>query len=305
MQETYVNVSEEIGFDLSRRVVSYKTADSWKEVPHVSYIYKPDITNFFEGFRKLKERSPNLTFNTLMFKVIAEGLVAAPVLNSHFEYSFKKAEGLIRVVEQVNIAFPWLLPDERMINPTVFNTQKLTLEEITQSIKDIERKIGNTYIDELLYKTALVQTLSDLRHLRFGTLRRVISHQFSKYKTKRLSGKAKSDYYDIPERDRLTENDLLTGTVTVSNLGSLYREQKGYIGLLEIIPPQVFVVGLNAVQEEPGVFVNESGEKEIGIRKILPMCLAFDHRVCDFVNLVPFIKRLDEIFADPSVITDW
>ena len=97
----------------------------------------------------------------------------------------------------------------------------------------------------------------------------------------------------------------MDGTVTISNIGSLYREQHGYFGLLEVVPPQVLAVGISAVQEKPGVFIDENGNKGIGIRKYLPMCLAFDHRAVDFDTLVPFLKKLDEIFADPLVIDQW
>ena len=33
-------------FDLQRKVVSHMTATSWKSIPHVSYLYEPDITDF-------------------------------------------------------------------------------------------------------------------------------------------------------------------------------------------------------------------------------------------------------------------
>ena len=75
--------------------------------------------------------------------------------------------------------------------------------------------------------------------------------------------------------------------------------------LLEILPPQVFAVGISALQENPGVYTDQRGEKAIGVRRYLPMCLAFDHRVMDFSGLVPFLKRMDEIFASPAEIGTW
>ena len=75
--------------------------------------------------------------------------------------------------------------------------------------------------------------------------------------------------------------------------------------LLEIIPPMVSAFAVGAVQEKPLVVTNEKGEKEIAIRKVLPLCIAFDHRVLDFGDIVPFMKRLDEVFADPSILHYW
>jgi len=131
-----------------------------------------------------------------------------------------------------------------------------------------------------------------------------LATKISRYKMKGLAGKEKEAYYKIPENERLTERDIRSGTVTVSNIGSLYKEQKGFLGLLEIIPPQVFVIGIGSIQEKPGVYL-QNGNKEIGIRKILPMCLAFDHRAVDFNSVVPFLKKLDEIYAKPTIIHKW
>lgn len=75
--------------------------------------------------------------------------------------------------------------------------------------------------------------------------------------------------------------------------------------LLDILPPQVFAVGISALQEKPGVYTDQRGEKAIGVRRYLPMCLAFDHRVMDFSGLVPFLKRMDEIFASPAETGTW
>lgn len=98
--------------------------------------------------------------------------------------------------------------------------------------------------------------------------------------------------------------DIGGSTVTVSNIGSICRSP-GQFSLLEILPPQVFAVGISAMQDRPGVYRNGTGEKAIGIRKVLPMCLAFDHRVLDFSDLTPFLQRLDRLFAEPAEVRNW
>ena len=117
--------------------------------------------------------------------------------------------------------------------------------------------------------------------------------------------KAKKEYESIPTTDRITKRDIEQGTVTISNIGSLYRGQKGNVGLLEIIPPQVSAFGVGAVQDRPVVVTDEKGNKAIEIRQVLPICIAFDHRALDFGEAVPFIKRLDDIFANPEQIHSW
>ena len=77
------------------------------------------------------------------------------------------------------------------------------------------------------------------------------------------------------------------------------------MGILEIIPPQVCAFGVGAVQDRPVVVTDENGNKSIEVRQVLPICMAFDHRALDFGEAVPFMKRLDDIFANPEQIHTW
>ena len=296
-------------FDLHRKVISHMTSDSWKNIPHVSYLYEPDITGFYEEFKKLAaEQSSSgqkISFNTVMLRVVAEGLKAAPELNSYLEYNHRKGEGTLHVCSAINIAVPWLLPNGKMITPVLSDTESMTLKELSAAVSALGEKINNTNIDEMLYQAVVADTVTELKKFNFKMLPRILAAKVSFHPTKGLSGKEKKDYYRMPEEHRLTEGNLISATVTVSNIGSLYKEQKGCFGILQIIPPQIFAVGLGAVQEKPGVYVDEDGNKTIGIRKMLPMCLAFDHRAVDFNALVPFLKKLDEIFLNPQIIHTW
>jgi pyruvate dehydrogenase E2 component (dihydrolipoamide acetyltransferase) len=165
--------------------------------------------------------------------------------------------------------------------------------------------IGLSQKKKCIFLRYTVRELEALKKFNLSMLRRILASQVTRNRIKGLKSKGKKEYYKIPEDERLTEKNIMSGTVTVSNIGSLYKEQRGFLALLEIIPPQVFAVGLGSVQERPGVYAHQNGKKEIGIRKILPMCLAFDHRAVDFNSIVPFLKRLDEIFAKPGVIINW
>lgn len=296
-------------FDLQRRVVSHMTSTSWKNIPHVSYIYEPDITDFFEEFSKLvrykKSKDYKITFNTIMIKVIVEGLLAAPDLNAHIKYNHKKSEGSTEILERINVSIPWLLSDGKMITPIIPDADKMSLEEIADYMIKLSKRIENTNVEEMLYKAVVADTIGELKKFNFTVIQRILASKVTRYGVKGLKGKEKEEYYKTAESERLTEEDIMSGTVTVSNIGSLYKEQRGFFALLEIIPPQVFAVGIGSVQERPGVYTKENKSKEIGIRKILPMCLAFDHRAVDFSSIIPFLKRLDEIFEKPEVIHKW
>lgn len=109
----------------------------------------------------------------------------------------------------------------------------------------------------------------------------------------------------IPEKDRLTKEDIEQGTVTISNLGSLYREQKGFGTLIEIVPPQVCAFALGAVQDKPVVVTDQYGNKSVQIRQILPITIVFDHRALDFGDVVPFIRQMDNYLTNPEVLQEW
>ncbi len=256
---------------LQRRLVAYKTYAAWQEVPHAVYQYEPDATEFFSEFRKLKEGfaggSVKLSFNTLMLKAVALALKEAPILNASFKYDPKAHNGAITENPLINPGVPWILPGGGMMTLTVRDAGGASLLDIAGQVESIRRKVEKTDFPQLFLATAKPGIPFD-------------------------------------PGEGLSPADIGGSTVTVSNIGSICKSP-GQFSLLEILPPQVFAVGISALQERPGVYTDGSGERAIGIRKILPMCLAFDHRVLDFGDLVPFISRLDKLFAEPGEIFGW
>ncbi|MBN2653346.1 MAG: 2-oxo acid dehydrogenase subunit E2 [Spirochaetales bacterium] len=295
-------------FDIQRRVVAYATYNSWVQAPHVSYLYEPDVTDFFDYFNKHKTelgKGSKISFNTVMLKIISEGLKASEQLNSLIDFDPKSKVGYQKVADDINIALPWLLEDGRMITPTVPDVGRKSLVEITDYINDIARRIKNTNIDQMLYKVGLSETLDDLKHFKFKVLPQIIHAKFGKHRLRRPPKAERKRHDNLPKEDKLTGDDLFNATVLVSNIGSVFKQQRGALSLLEIITPQVFVIGLNAIQDRPAVYTDENGKQQIGIRKILPLCLTFDHRALDFADLIPFQDRLDSIFTNPEEILKW
>jgi len=136
-------------------------------------------------------------------------------------------------------------------------------------------------------------------------IRALLGSAFGKSQTPKHSRKELEAYNRIPVEDKITAQDLMPGTITISNIGSIYKEQKGFMGILEIIPPQVFAVGIGSIQEKAGVMKDEKGDKIIRIRKVIPMCLAFDHRALNFGEIVPFMQKLDYVFENPKLLSKW
>lgn len=296
-------------FGIQRKIVANMTAESWETIPHVTYNYEPDVTEFMIEHKRLNENCApenKITLNTLMLKIIVEGLKADPAMNAHINFDRKLVRGEIHTFEDINISMPMVLPTGEMMTINLHNFESKTLDQMVDYIADVNRRIKNTDLNEVMFDVSLDNTLTALKQGKIKqTIYRLIGSKTGKHKVKTLSGKAKKAYEAIPETDRLTKHDIEQGTITVSNIGSTYRQQRGETCLLEIVPPQVCAIALGAVQDKPVVIVNEAGEKEIAIRQVMPLCIAFDHRALDFGEIVPFIKRLDEIFEEPEIIHTW
>ena len=59
-------------------------------------MYEPDVTKLMHEYKKLnldRNRDSKITLNTVIMKIITEGLKVAPVMNSHIEFNRKLVRG--------------------------------------------------------------------------------------------------------------------------------------------------------------------------------------------------------------------
>lgn len=296
-------------FDIQRKIVAHMTTESWREIPHVAYVYEPDVTRFFAEFRAMNSdgsREKKVTFNTLMLRTIVEGLKAAPSMNSHLAFNPFFVTGEFDIYDNIDITMPYMLPSGEMMTVNLRGCESRSLDNLSDYVAHIGHKIEKTDMGEAMYSVSMEKSLLELKELKLASLAgRLLGAKLGRNRIRLLKGQEKKDYYKIPPQDRITKEDLRPGTITVSNLGSLNKNLDGHVALLEIIPPQCVAIGIGAVTDAPGVVTDENGKKKVDVVKKLPMTIAFDHRALDFDAIIPFTKRLDEIFADPSVIRTW
>lgn len=298
-------------FKITRKIVSNMTAQSWEEIPHATMTYEADATELLEEIKRLNDEraqgEDKITINTVMLKIICEGLKAAPKMNTTLEFNRKLVRGTLKYHDQIDISMPMILHTGEMMTVNMHDMGSKTLTEMTCAINDTVRRANNSNLEEVMYEVSIDNTLTGLKQGKIlQAIRRLYGSKMpGKHQVKVLSGKAKKEYYSIPEKDRLTKHDIEQGTTTVSNLGSIYREQKGFCALLEIIPPQTTAFAVNAVQKRAVVVTDENSNDKIEVRKIIPITIAIDHRALDYGDCVGFFKRLDEIFANPSLIREW
>lgn len=298
-------------FKITREIVSNMTAQSWEEIPHTTMTYEADATELLEEIKRLNDEraqgEDKITINTVMLKIICEGLKAAPKMNTTLDFNRKLVRGTLKYHDQIDISMPMILHTGEMMTVNMHDMGSKTLTEMTCAINDTVRRANNSNLEEVMYEVSIDNTLTGLKQGKIlQAIRRLYGSKMpGKHQVKVLSGKAKKEYYSIPEKDRLTKHDIEQGTTTVSNLGSIYREQKGFCALLEIIPPQTTAFAVNAVQKRAVVVTDENSNDKIEVRKIIPITIAIDHRALDYGDCVGFFKRLDEIFANPSLIREW
>jgi pyruvate dehydrogenase E2 component (dihydrolipoamide acetyltransferase) len=99
-----------------------------------------------------------------------------------------------------------------------------------------------------------------------------------------LSEKARSRTIDLA--------DLKGGSFTITNYGAI----GGIFGTPIIRHPEVAILGVGRFVERPMVM-----EKGIGLRKVLPLSLSFDHRVVDGAEAARFLNTVIRYVEDPEL----
>jgi pyruvate dehydrogenase E2 component (dihydrolipoamide acetyltransferase) len=296
-------------FDIFRQVIAFSTADSWSRAPHVAYGWEGDATALLawrEGLqgriRKGRDSPPKITLNTILMLMVAKGLKAAPNLNAHLDYRAFSTTGRLMPRPHVDMTIPWLLPDGKVISVVVPGVEDRDLAGLQDTMNDLGRRIAASDLEEVLKVTALEDTWRRIRSGNGHGFRRAVSAFLGLNRPRLLRGGARRRYYAIPEAERLSSRDVDSGSVVVSNIGSLAKGLTGRFQLLDLIEPMVFAVGIGALQDAPRAVTGPGGVKAVESRPVIPFCLVFDHRALEFSALLPFIARLEELFARPELL---
>ena len=93
---------------------------------------------------------------------------------------------------------------------------------------------------------------------------------------------------DLAERGRtkqLTADEMAGGTFSLTNPGGFGT----LLGTPIIPPPQVAIMGVNAIVKRPVVVTDELGSDSIAIRQIMLLALSYDHRLVDGAYAAQFL----------------
>lgn len=290
-------------YNLKKRVTGNVLSNAQRTIPAGGYNYEADITRFWEEFQKLKANCDyKLSFNTIMLRVLTEGLKAAPRLNAHMDYKFNASCGRLIIKKHIDVAVPMLINGETF-PIKIRNLEERNLKETAEEFERLTKTLETTDVDRLLFDIILQRLIGFvLKGKLASTAAQIATGYVGKYKVAKLSGL----FEHVPhDETSLQIDDLNEGSVCLTNLGSLYKGLNGNVTYAPILYPQVFIMAMGAVQDRDYAFKNEDGVVDIATKKILPINVMFDHRLGGFNDVIPFIKRLDEIFANPECIHEW
>jgi 2-oxoglutarate dehydrogenase E2 component (dihydrolipoamide succinyltransferase) len=98
---------------------------------------------------------------------------------------------------------------------------------------------------------------------------------------------------DLAERartKRLTADEMAGGTFSLTNPGGFGT----LFGTPIIPPPQVAILGVNAIVKRPVVVTDELGSDSIAIRQIMLLALSYDHRLVDGAYAAQFLALVKQ-----------
>ncbi|MEP1151116.1 MAG: 2-oxoglutarate dehydrogenase, E2 component, dihydrolipoamide succinyltransferase [Balneola sp.] len=89
---------------------------------------------------------------------------------------------------------------------------------------------------------------------------------------------------------KLSPDDLVGGTITLTNYGSVGN----IMGTPIINQPQVAIIGTGAIEKKPVVLETEAGDV-IAIRQMMYLSMSYDHRIIDGAHGGAFLNRIKQI----------
>ncbi len=291
--------------NIKKRMSGYILTNAQKDQPQASYSYEIDVTDMWEEYKKLKEICGyKLSFNTILMYSMVQGLKVAPRLNAHIDYNYIASCGKLIIKKHIDIAMPVVLNDGSTFPVKLCNSEEKNLQEFQAEIDDVVYKMKNTNIDEVLGELVVQRTVGFLLKGKFvSTIAQSVAGVVGKHKIASIT-----DFFrklEIDPENSLKSYQLNEGSVCFSSWAGLYEGLRGFETTSPLLYPQVFMMGVGSFVEKDFAYRNEKGEVDLKTRKMLPVTLTFDHRIGAFNDVMPFMKKLDEIFENPQVIHEW
>lgn len=294
-------------FNLKRRCAGYILTKSQTELVGASCFYEVDVTRLWEEYKAFKDECGyNLAFNTVMMKALIEGLKIAPRLNAHLEFNKRSTTGKLILKKNIDIAMPIVLDNNETFVIKVRETENKNLKDLQKQIDFLLKATKNSDIDALLLDNLTYRLVGFiLKGKLLSTVAQTFTGVFGKSKATTLSSFFKKKK-PLPKAATLLPEDVNEGTVCFTNWGMLNKNfTRSNVGYTPLLYPQVFLFGIGTIYDKEYVFRNEKGEVDIGVKKMMPVHFTFDHRIGALDDVMPLVKKVDELFENPEIMRQW
>lgn len=298
---------------LRDKMASNALVNSQRNTPGVACTYEADITRLLAVLESLKSSCGyRLTLNAVMTKILVEGLKEVPRLNAHFLYNHLSTSGKLIIKKHIDVSMAICLQENKTFQVKIMHLEDKTLQETALLIEDAKRRLENTDLDDLMYEVSRQRLIGELTYGRIlSPFCQALRACFGKGRVIKLSKSLKSDFLKLTGKkqfynpDGLRPDELNEGSVCFTNWGTLYDKLNTNITYVPPIYPQVFLFGVSRTKETEYVYKDENGNLQLGTKTVLPLSLVFDHKIGGAVDIIPFIRKLDEIFENPEIILTW
>ena len=118
--------------------------------------YEADVTEMMKYVKKLNEnvtdKSKKITVNTVMMKIICEGLKAAPKMNATLDFNRKLVRGSLHYHDNIDVSMPMMLHTGEMMTVNMHDMGNKSLSEMTAAINDTVRRANNSDMNEVMFE---------------------------------------------------------------------------------------------------------------------------------------------------------
>lgn len=293
-------------FNLKKRCAGYIFTKTQNDMVGASCFYEVDVTKLWNEYKSYKQEADfELSFNVVMMKALIEGLKAAPRLNSHLYFNKRSTTGRLIIKKHIDISMPVKLENGETFTVKVRETENKSLKALQAQVDFLLRATKNSDIDRLLLgNLSYRMTGFALKGKLLTSFMQIFTGFFGKSKVMSISDLFKKQ--KLAKRATLVPQDVNEGTVCFTNWGMLNGNfTTANIGYAPLLYPQVFLYGIGTISDREYAFRNEKGEVDIGIRKMMPVHFTFDHRIGALDDVMPLIRKIDEVFENPEIIREW
>lgn len=272
-------------------IIPQKIAESLKEVSEKTQIATPEAQKpIFEPVFT-PQPTPILTAQPAQFKgafeVVEMDRMRKIIANRMLESQRISATVTSWVEVDVTSMVQWRskIKSEFMKRESeVITFTPVFIEAIAKSLKDYPLLNSSVEGDKIIIKKdihiGIAVALND------GNLIVPVLKHADRYNIAGLT-KAYNDLIRKTKAGKLTADDLLDGTYTISNIGGFGN----VMGTPILVQPQVGIIAMGAILKKPYIVDTELGDS-IGIRHILMISHSYDHRIIDGALGGSFAKRV-------------